>query len=248
MICKKLLDLALPLMEGLTIQELRVGLGYVVVKNSDGGVGTAYVLRDRLPEGCSLVGEAGTFNGKDLSAAAQMFLNNENVLKASIGLACINSAARFNEEDIYEGDVIEYLDLKKDSWVGMIGNFKPMIKGIKKKTPHLFIIEDKPEYRTNGAYKIFDEILSSCDVLIITATTLINKTFTDTLTKTCGVKKKIVLGPSTPLFKEFYKGLGINFASGIQVKDPDKVMDIISQGGGTCSFKDYIRKVNLITA
>ncbi len=245
MICKKLLEVSLQQMEGLKIEDLRVGLGYTAIRNSAGGVGLAYVLRDRLSGGCSQLENAGNYIGKDLIEIANMFMDHNNPLRASLGLAAINSVSPREDSGFSSGDILDVLEIKKGDWVGMIGHFAPLVHQIHKKTPHLFVIEDKPEYRKNGQYRIFDEILSNCDIMIITATTLINKTFEDIISKTKKARKRAILGPSAPLFRDFYKDLGIDIVSGMIVEDPDMVMNIVSQGGGTKFFKKYSRKVNL---
>lgn len=246
MICNKLLNLALPRMEDLKVEDLRVGLGYIAVKNSAGGVGLAYVLRERIANGCSHLGNAGEFIGMNLSDTAKMFMDHHNVLKAAIGLASINSVAPVEEEDLKTGDILEQLEIKKGDWVGMVGHFAPLVSQIKKITPHLFIIEDKMEYRKNGTYQIFNEILNQCQVIIITATSLINKTFEDILNNTPNARKRAILGPSAPLYREFFQDLGIQVVSGMVVRDKDKVIDIVSQGGGTYSFKKHSEKVNIV--
>jgi len=245
MICKKLLDVSSARMKGLKVEDLRVGLGYTAVRNSAGGVGLAYVLRERLPEGCTHLDKAGEYIGLDLQEMAKMFMNHHNPLKASIGLAAINSVAPVENTEFHEGDVLDYLDIKKDDWVGMVGHFAPLVRRIKQTTPHLFVIEDKHEYRRNGTFRIFDEIMGNCNIMIITATTLINKTFEDILEKTKKAKKRVLLGPSAPLFREFYEGMGIDLVSGMVVEDADRVLKIVSQGGGTRFFKKYSKKVNL---
>ncbi len=246
MVCQKLLKEALPRMDGLKIEDVRIGLGYTALKNSAGGVGLAYTLKSRLHPHCTTLEMAGELKGRDLKEIAYLFLDERNVLKTALGLAAINSVAETDSDSLLTGDTINHLDIQKEDWVGMIGHFAPLEKRIKKITPHLFIIEDKVEYRRNGMYKIFDEILNSCDVVIITATTLINKTFEDIIKKTPKARKRVLLGPSTPLYAKAFQDSGIDILSGMVVEDKDKVLDIVSQGGGTMIFKNYCKKVNLL--
>jgi len=246
MICKKLLNLAAPRMKNLTVADLRIGLGYIALKNSAGGVGLSYVLRDRLTPGCSQLKGAGEYIGANLQDVANMFMDHGNVLRASLGLAAINSVNPAGENGTTSGDIMEILDIKKNEWVGMVGFFAPLEKQIKEITPHLFVIQDNHEYRKNGTYRVFDEIMNNCDVMIITATTLINKTFEDILRKTDKARKRVLLGPSSPLYKDFFEGMGIDIIAGMLVEDTDKVLDIVSQGGGTMDFKNYSKKVNII--
>lgn len=246
MICKKLLNLSIPRMKDLKVEDLRIGLGYIALKNSAGGVGLSYVLRDRLTPGCSQLKGAGEYIGADLENVAKMFMDHGNVLRASLGLAAINSVNPAGENGTTSGDVMEILDIQKDEWVGMVGFFAPLEKRIKKITPHLFVIEDNHEYRKNGTYRIFNEIMNNCDVMIITATSLINKTFEDILKKTEKARKRVLLGPSSPLYRDFFEGMGLDIISGMLVRDPEQVLNIVSQGGGTMDFKNYSKKVNIV--
>lgn len=246
MIEDKLLEVAIPRMKNLKVDDVRIGLGYTAVLNSAGGLGLAYTLRERVPLGhCTSVKMAGQLVGIDLEQAALMFTDSRNVLNAAIGLAAINSVADTDNPGFIKGDLMDILDIQKGEWVGMVGYFAPLVKKIKKKTRHLFIIEDKVEYRRKGTYKIFDEIMSNCQVMIITATTLINKTLNEILENTANARIRALLGPSTPLYQAPFRGNGIDFISGMVVNKPQQVLEIVSQGGGTGVFKKYCAKVNL---
>ncbi|MFP4498009.1 MAG: Rossmann-like domain-containing protein [Vulcanimicrobiota bacterium] len=242
---QKLMEIALTRMEGLTVEDIRLGLGYTAVKNSAGGTGLAYTLRGRLPSHCGLNPLAGSMIGMGLEEAARKFIDPRNVINASIGLAAVNSVLNNDVTGYSTGDITNILDVKNTDWVGMVGHFKPVENQLKKVTPHVFVVDDKQAYLEEEKYNSFYEILSKCQIIIITATTLINKTLNDILGHTGKARKKALLGPSTPLNPTVFKNTGIDILSGMIVENSDKVLEIVSQGGGTMLFKKHCQKINI---
>jgi uncharacterized protein (DUF4213/DUF364 family) len=55
-----------------------------------------------------------------------------------------------------------------------------------------------------------------------------------------------LMGPSTPLVPEVFRDTCVNHLGGAVVKDPARVMQIISEGGGTPALRPYLRFVNLL--
>ena len=245
MIYNKLLETAVPLMKGLTLKDVRVGIGYTVVENSAGGLGLAYTLRENLGCGCSQFSGAGTLIGRELSEVAALFGNRDNVLKSGIGLAAINSVSPGGNGSTAEGDVTKVMDIRPGEWVGMIGHFAPLEREIRKITPHLFIIDNGKGYLHNTEFRVIQEILAGCKVVIISATTLINKSLEDVLDACENARTRILLGPSTPLYPEVFKGK-VQVLAGMIPKNRTQVMEIVSQGGGTLHFKKHSRKVNIV--
>jgi len=87
--------------------------------------------------------------------------------------------------------------------------------------------------------------LPNCDVIVITATSIINHTIDKILPYCDNAKEICLVGPSTPLCPELMKRYKITLLAGSVVKNPDMVLQILSQGGGTMSFKPYADQVLL---
>jgi len=227
--------------------DLRIGLAYTAVLLDDGKCGLAWTGRDEEKTCCSLMDEAGSLMEKS-PAELIHFFPSHNLLKASVGLATINALANYENTEKKEGDIIEFLNLKADDRVGIIGDFKPLVKEIEKITDKIFIFEKR---KTGSKYFVMESemanILPSCRVVLITATSLVNKTFEPLIELIKSVPSCAMLGPSTPLIPAFFADKGIKLLSGVEVVDVNKVLKIVSQAGGMKSFKDYIRKVNVFT-
>ena len=103
-----------------------------------------------------------------------------------------------------------------------------------------------PGYAGRRVYPDWAEplLLPGCDVVIISGTTFVNKTIDFVLENTNNARKVAVAGPTTPLSGSL---LGkIDILSGIRVTDPDRLLVLVSQGGGTKAIMGVARKVNLL--
>jgi uncharacterized protein len=244
MIYRKLLKKSVELMDDIIVTDVRMGLGYTAVENSAGGLGLAYTFRDRLPSTCSIFRDAGNLIGKKLRETAELFLDN-NLLDSSVGLASINSVTSVSGSEILSGDVLEALEIEKNEAALMIGHFAPVEKQLRSITSNLFVHDDKFD-SDNESTDLFVHHAKDSRVVLITSTTLINKTLDDIITKTPNARMRVLLGPSTPMFPGIFMGEGIALLSGMLFKDRKMVKEIVSQGGGTMHFKNYSQKVNLV--
>ncbi len=243
MIFEDIADYALSRSSDLKIDEVIIGLGYTGVKLSDGSAGISYTFRDRLSPTCSVLGKAGSLESIEVDEMIRYFLS-QDVLEATLGLATIN--AILNKPDIsgFSGDILDLLEIKPNDKVGMIGFFGPLIPDLKKKCKDLYVFD---ESRSSSGIILppdkLPEILPTCSVVIITATSLINKTFHRIIELCRDARERCILGPSTPLCPEIFKKYGVTCIAGVKVIDPERVLKIISQGGGTRNFKDSVEKV-----
>ena len=55
-----------------------------------------------------------------------------------------------------------------------------------------------------------------------------------------------IVGASTPLVAEAFEGFGVNLLSGVVVTDSAGILQAVSAGGGTRSFRGHVRKVNRV--
>lgn len=223
------------------VVDLRIGLGYTVVQLDSGTAGLAATLRYDLPRGCSLLDRAGNFLGENAAETGKL-LKRPDPLLSGIGLATINAVAN---KDVESNTLspLDALSVSGQDRVGMVGNFHPLIDPIKEMADELYVFEREPttgeEFYPDWAV---NSLLPKCDVSIISSTTLINNTLGHLLELSRG--RTALLGPSTPLCPSL-KNRGISHLFGSIVKDPARVMKIVSQGGGTRNFGAGVEKINL---
>ncbi len=244
MIVEELLSLAESELKKRAVVDARVGLSYTGVLLDDQSLGLAYSFREEATECCEVVDKAGELEGGAWELAKIAL--SPRAVDSSVGIATLNAV--FNR-DIKgeEGDILDFLDLKKSDKVGMVGNFRPVLERMGKNIPELYIFERRPQDE-EGVYPDWavEQLLPEVDVAIITGTTVVNKTIDRLLELSKNAREIAILGPSTPMAPEVFRKRGVTLLSGMVVEDVEKALKIVSQGGGTIKLKDVSRKVNLV--
>ena len=239
-IAAELIRFGSPLADGLTVKEIRLGLGYSCAELSDNSMGVAWTP-DKNPQGtCTHFKTAGTIQGSDARTCLQ-WLESDNHLARAIGLAVFNALNSRVARTLSDEEAISLLGIGPDDHVVMVGYFAPVLKRIRDTGCTLDIVElnsFKPGVLNAQQGK---EALAQCDVAIITATTIIN----DTCEQVLGALKKnraaLMLGPSTPVCPEVFAGSRISQLSGAFVTDPEPLKVVLSEGGGTKLLKKHLR-------
>jgi hypothetical protein len=162
-----------------------------------------------------------------------------------LGLAAANAVlhAASGEDD---KDSLSIMKLVPEDHVAMVGLFTPMVPKIKATGARLTVIERNPVRLAVLDKKESAKILKECTVAIITATALLNDTLEEVLNGLGNPRHVAVLGPSTPLCPEIFHDTPVNHLGGALVRETKKVMQIISEGGGTPAMRPYLQFVNLL--
>jgi len=230
-----------------TVADVRIGLGYTAVKLCSGKCGVACVLRHRLDSGgCSLLPRAGTLAGQEVSQLIPLGCS-PNVVEASVGLAAINALAEQGKGNSSQRELIDLLQITGKDQVAMIGWIEPLVRKIRQRTKGLFVF-DEAKSEMDGITKTQEipAILPHSDVVLLSATTLVNKTFDSLMRMSPQSREICLLGPSTPLFPDVFQTRGITLLAGRQIIDADKLLQIVSEAGGTRSFGQVTKKVNIV--
>jgi uncharacterized protein len=227
--------------------DIRVGLGYTAVALEDGRCGLAFTLHEKEYESCTVIPDAGTLGGRKASELLS-WMKTPDETACAIGLATANALIGAPIGAV-EADILDMLSVEPKDAVGMIGYFGPLVDSIKKRARTLHIFERKPipelEVLPDTAAR---ELLPQCQVVVLSATTLLNHTL-DALLDLCqGAREIALLGPTTPFLPRVFSRCGVTILSGIQVVDAPQVLRVVSEAGGTRSFGRAIRKVNLRTS
>jgi uncharacterized protein len=227
--------------------DIRVGLGYTAVALEDGRCGLAFTLHEKEYESCTVIPDAGTLSGRKASELLS-WMKAPDETACAIGLATANALIGAPNNAV-EADVLDLLSIGSKDAVGMIGYFGPLVDPIKKRARILHIFERKP-IPDLGVLpdSVAGELLPQCQVVVLSATTLLNRTI-DALLDHCTAAREIaILGPSTPLLPGVFSRRGVTMLSGIHVVDGPQALRVVSEAGGTRSFGRAIRKLNLRTA
>lgn len=229
------------------VTELRIGLGYIGIRLDNDATGIAAVLHGALLHGCTAMPAAGSFGGSPAADMLKYLVTGINSLEIAIGLATANALIEAPSPDaIDDREATTFLNLQQGTKVVMVGLFAPLVARIRSTGAELTIIEKNParmEILGNTEQK---DALKSCDVAIITATTLLNSTFEEIANSLGAPRAVAIIGPSTPLLPAIYDQTPVTHLGGAIVADSARVMQIISEGGGTPVLRPYLRFVNLI--
>ena len=243
-----LIERGLSIFDGQRVEDVRIGLGYAAVKLDNGRAGAACVLRHRLGSaGCSLLPKAGSLAGS-LADSLLPLLHSKNVVETAVALATLNALVGYEDadEDSPNDDLVELLGIASSDRVGMVGDISPVMRLIK---PHAgeCIVFDEGKTGQKGIVDASQEgsELPGCDVVILSATTLLNDTFDEVLSMSSNAREICVMGPSTPLLPEPFAKRGVTVLSGRRFTDPDRLLRIVSEAGGTKSFGPVSLKVNI---
>ncbi len=226
------------------IADLRVGLSYVGVKLDSGKTGLAAVLPDVTGRGCTVLKEAGTYVGTNAVDSLKHLIDGKDTLHRAIGLATANALIKPPEDFSEDREATTYFNLQPGENVVMVGLFSPLVKRIRETGATLTVIEKNPARIDLLSPEEKQKALRNCDVAIITATTLLNNTFEDTVQLLGRPRTVALLGPSSPLAPDIFRDTPVTHLGGALVADSGRVLQIISEGGGTPALRPYLRFVN----
>lgn len=155
-----------------------------------------------------------------------------NFAEASMALAAVNSALNTEErvralhaEDSMDRYYTQGLDFK-DKTVGLIGHMNGPPE-MRREAKEVYIIEKSPQ---EGDYpdSACDWLLPRCDIVIITGSSLINKTLPHLLSL-CRGAYTILTGPSVPLCPALLEQ-GIDRIAGMVVTDSEGMKNSVLSG------------------
>lgn len=214
------------------VLEVRVGAFWtaVVVTTANGPrCGLASALPDEAHRylGRHPVRDAGRLHERragELIALAR----SESTLEASIGLATINALLPVDESACVERNAEEViLERGTDRQVVIVGHF-PFVPRVQQAARQLWVLELHPREDDLPAERA-SEVIPRADVVAITGTTLLNKTFEELIRLCREDAFVLVLGPTTPLSPVLFE-YGADVISGTVVDDVKAVLRAVSQG------------------
>jgi uncharacterized protein len=204
--------------EDCEVHRVVLGLHWTVVESRH--LGMAHTWRSpSQPE----VEEAGYLVGHSALALARRLLS-WNPLEASLGLAALNSMIGSRGTDCDVNPRI--LELSRDRTVVVVGRF-PFIEDLRgvARITHCLEIDPLPGELPAAAAEV---VIPGADIVVITATAIINKTMPRLLELSRG-KRCIVLGPSTPM-NDVLLDHGAEILEGVRLTDADALAACIGQG------------------
>lgn len=239
----RLYECMAPKARQLAVEHVCIGLGYTAVKVSDGGCGVAYTWFDKKT-GCTLMHDSEDYEQRPASALLQK-IKSPVPLERSMALALVNAlnheAAMAMDVDDDNNILFDTLGITQGSRVAMVGFFKPLVKLLQIRGAQLEVID---EFRAMGDTAAFYEKLRHwADAALVTSTSLLNNTI-ETILDNIGAGAKVaLLGPSTPMVPEAFKGLPVHILAGTVPTDGEAAVKAVRHGRGTPALHRVSKKV-----
>ncbi len=239
-------DLLATLPDG-PVQDVRVGAfwtGVVVEVADQARCGLASTMRGESHHygGGPAVREAGGLMERSARELAEL-AQSDSLMEASIGMAAINALLPNQEDqwvDLNAEEVIARHGAGKQ--VALVGHF-PFIPRLRERVGELWVLELRPQGDDLPA-DAAEDVIPQADVLAITGTTLINRTFEGLMALRRPDALVLALGPSTPLSPILFDR-GVHLLSGSVVEEVASVLRAVSQGA---NFRQIHRQgVRLVT-
>ena len=186
--------------------------------------------------------------------------NKDNAMQRSVGIAVMNalSALLAREQGIKGARVIERADaldviaINRSDTVAMVGAFVPFIKALKGKTRALHIVDKHPQALKEDERPLWcspasaAETLSQADIVIITGSSMVEGGL-DGLLSACTKAREIILaGPTASTWPDPFFKRGVTVMAGISVSDPDKLLQVVSEGGSGYFFTGFAQKTAVV--
>ncbi len=244
MLLDDICDFLLPSVATRLVTDVRVGLGYTAVQLDDGHCGLAYTFRNEIAEDCCVLREAGTLAGRPASALAE-WAKSPDPGASAVGLATLNALIGAPPHAT-QGDILTALEITSHDVIGMVGYFQPLAGPLRSRARALHVFERRP----NAESGVLPEaaaapILPQCNIVILSATTLLNRTLDDLLVHCRNAREVAILGPTTPLLPALFAGRGVTLLAGVYVTDPNQVLRVVGEGGGARQLRTGTRKLTV---
>lgn len=249
LVVKNIVEAAKPYLEGKTVKDLVVGISLISCQLSDGTVGVSYVLRHGLPPACSAFAYAKDAIGKPAAEIAAWLLEKDDYIGRSIGSSVLSAASQqLDIPDDNNPDKMFGIDFNTNDTVGMIGLIGPVAKSLQSRVKEVIVFDESiSAFGGNVSIHPMSEqpkLLPKCNKMIITGSSTINGSI-DGLLKMCPDAEEIAMvGSSTPMFPEGWRGTKVTSLSGSWWRNENKeeIFKAISCGSGIMELHPYMLK------
>ena len=197
------------------------------------------MLRDSLPSGCGSFGFARQAIGKDAYEVASLLIEGKDDAQRGLAAAVLSAACHAAPlEFCDDGEETPFgVNIQEGDKLALIGYMAPVAKQFAGKVADTVIFDRGRELAghddvTPCAQQ--KEILPMCDIVVVSGTSVINRTVEDLLAMCPNAREFVLTGTSTPMFPAAYAGSGVTSLAGTTWKQDAKgeIFRTISLGGG----------------
>lgn len=242
-------------LDTLTVERAVIGLFFTGVKLSDGSGGICATLNKDVPDAVCCPSSSAQIHppGKIRGRKAVDFLDDlaaRSPLRRILAIAVLSALCQAARKLVLQVDyavrrdvdALDAVDVPRDAHVVIVGAFVPVIKAMKARGQSFRILEKDPATLKDDEMPFYAPAeqapveVPKADVLFITGTTLINDTLEPILAAAKPGAKIVVVGPTASVSPEPLFRRGASLVGGVDVTDPDLLLDILTEGGSGYHF------------
>lgn len=226
------------------VTDATVGLSWTAIQSNTVGLAMG---APRPKKNFRLAGSLTNMTVKQLAT----YVKSWEFVEASAGLSAINSSLNTEQsvnklqehgfilhEETSIFDSLAKVAVNKK--VAVVGHF-PVLDKLQQ-VSELTILERVPQ-EGDLPDPAAEYILPEQDIVVMTSSTLINKT-APRLLELSQNAFTVLVGPSTPISPLMFD-MGADMIAGLIVKDEKNVIETVKEGGSLKSFRNYVQYVNL---
>lgn len=238
MICQNIYSAAYDQLKGKTVTDIVVGISMLAVELDYSRIALSYTLRDNLKSGCSIFPSVQRAVGQPAESIAEWLVTGTDDIQRAIASATISAATRKEYPSAAQTTPFG-LSVREGDKVGMVGMIRPVIKQLKPYRPELYIFDkgkcsfhpDEPDLYPVEKQR---EIIPECDILILSGTTVINRTIDSLVDMASRAREILVLGSSTPMFPEGFRNSKVTVVAGSawRYEDKKEIFTLVSRAAG----------------
>jgi len=244
-----------PRVDRLAVERAVLGLFFTGVKLSDGSGGICATLNKDVPDAVCCPSSSAQINppGKLRGRKAVELLGDlaaRSPLKRILAIAALSALCAAARKiappvgyTIRRGvDALDAIEIPPDAHVVIVGAFVPVIKAMRARGQSFRILEKDPatlkadELPYYAPAEAAPAEVPKADVVFITGTTLINDTLEAILASAKPAARIAVVGPTASLAPEALFRRGVSVVGGVEVTDPDLLLDLLAEGGSGYHF------------
>ena len=214
---------ALKLTHGLELVDFGFALPYtwVLVEGKNGkALGVAMTLPEEVQRYTNSMGEPSIEGFIERA-------DSLNVIERTLGLAAINAVSQYHIDlsNAEKTDVLELLP-ERPGKVALIGNMPPLAKELRERGYELYVFERNPKLwdRETLSDTLEYHLLPEMDVVIASASCLVNGTIDFLLDRAEKAELFVLTGPTGQLLPEFLRGTRVTHLASMKVVDIGKAL------------------------
>ncbi len=242
------------------VSDVRVGVFYTAARLESGHAGVAFTPRDLAdtvccPRSAAEAPPAGEVAGQDAWMLVR-YCESTVPLRRAIGYAVLNALSAAAMEGGISGveiragaDALDMAAVGPRDRVAMVGAFTPFIKSLKGRVRELSVIDkhagalkadEKHFWRAPADARV---TLSNADVALITGSALVEGGLEELLEAAQNARAVVLAGPTASTWPTPFFERGVDVMAGIRVRDPLRLLQIVSEGGSGYFFQRDAEKV-----